>query len=605
VALTDQATPTGLRGLGVVGIRVSTADINGDLYPDLLTRGMGLVGKREDFAVGTRQTFVLRNDLKANGTFADVTEQSGLLQTRDGQNGRQAQVLVLGDADNDGDDDAFAGLYLGSPDQDKFAGDSSELMLADGAGKFALTEASPWAQSALRGGLTAASWVDYDRDGKLDLWLGYNAFGGASLPDRLLRGNGDGTFADVTAQEGLLTKSRTLANLRAGTAHYSTWGTAACDLDNNGEAELLSVSYGRYFNAAWFPGFLEGSSRYTNLNFATHLAQDSNNDWCSNWNAQCYCADNPTAEDCEQCGAPEVNCKQLKAAFGGTYRWNHSTDREAWRLGGNTGTIVCADLDADGDLDLVESTIVHPDVGPSSDPSRIVRNDGGSPPDFVHLLVSDSGVGHSGEDDTGDITAAVLDFDNDGRLDILLVGSEYPGTRAKLYHQLPDGKFADVTEAVGLDHPHASGAAVADFDRDGDLDIAMGHSRSRCSSSPKECWPTEEVHFWRNDVGNQRNWLQLKLIGTGGSNRSAIGARVTVQTAQRTQTFEVSGGHGHFGVQHDLVVHAGLGDACEATVTVRWPDAAGSTQTWRLGAGRLHVLTQGEAEPGYPVGWPE
>jgi len=594
VGLSDARTETGLAALQVVGIRLSVTDLDGDDYPDLYARGMANQGKREPFGSPGRQMFLLRNDFKASGKWQDVTESSGLLRTRDDNNGRQGQIGVFGDVDNDGDLDAFVGLWAPAS-KDGFAQDHSEVLLNDGKGQFALTPTADFGKAALRGGLTAASFVDYDRDGKLDLWLGYNDFNGKSNPDRLFHGSGDGQFSDTTVSEGLMTKPYgKLSDIRAGLADHPTWGTAACDLDNNGDPELLSVSYGRYFNAAWFPGFLAGDKRYSNQAFATHLHQDDNNDWCSNWNAQCHCADNPTAEGCDTCGPPEVNCVALKAAFGGQYRWSHQYDREAWRLGGNTGTVLCADLDADGDLDLVESTIVHPDVGPTSDPTRIIRNDGGNLPLFSHLSVEQTGFGHTwpdgNADDTGDISAAVLDFDNDGRLDIVVAGGEYPGTRAKLFHQQPDGRFVDVTQAIGLDHPHASAVAVADFDRDGDVDIVLGHSRSRCSLSPKECWATEEVHLWRNDIGNQRNWLQLKLVGQDGSNRSAIGARVTVKTADRTQTFEVGGGNGHFGLQNDLVLHVGLGDACTAEVTVRWPDSALTTQTWTLGAGHLTVL---------------
>jgi hypothetical protein len=73
---------------------------------------------------------------------------------------------------------------------------------------------------------------------------------------------------------------------------------------------------------------------------------------------------------------------------------------------------------------------------------------------------------------------------------------------------------------------------------------------------------------------------------------AAIGARVTVRAtidgAEVVQTREVGGGHGHFGMQDDLVQTLGLGDACEATVTVRWPDGRTSQHTlavdraWRI-----------------------
>ena len=60
-----------------------------------------------------------------------------------------------------------------------------------------------------------------------------------------------------------------------------------------------------------------------------------------------------------------------------------------------------------------------------------------------------------------------------------------------------------------------------------------------------------------------------------------------------TQIREVGGGYGHYGAQNDLAVHFGLGTACEAEVTVRWPDAPQTTQTFTLPAGYAFTLVQG------------
>jgi hypothetical protein len=77
------------------------------------------------------------------------------------------------------------------------------------------------------------------------------------------------------------------------------------------------------------------------------------------------------------------------------------------------------------------------------------------------------------------------------------------------------------------------------------------------------------------------------------ANRSAIGARVEVTAGGITQTHDVEGGHGHYGAQDDLVQHFGLGTACEADVTIRWPDASLSTQTFHLVAGHRYRVVQG------------
>lgn len=611
----DITKESGLAEQDVVGIRLSGADLDGDLRPELFVRSMAGAGRREDFTSGKRLLFVLKAKSGPKGfAFDDITQSSAMLQTRDGADGRQAHVVVYGDADNDGDVDVFAGNSLPiDPAADKQPGDSSELMVNDGLGHFSLAKTQTFADPELRKSLTSASFVDYDRDGNLDLWLGYSTWGpkGADLPvaDQLLRGDGKGGFSIVTAAEGLMTLPwKKQSDVEAGTVHRITWGTAACDVNGDGAPDLLGVSYGRYFNSLWLNGvFGSNGPRFGDVRDETGFGRDDDDDWTSNWNAQCYCQENPKAADCATCKAPEVNCPALKKAFGGAYRWNHATDRKAYRLGGNTGTAACADLDRDGDLDFVFGSIVHPDVGRSSDPLRIALNDGQPLPQLSHLKSETSGLKHTfpgGQaDDVGDMTLAVADFDNDGRLDILVASSDYPGTKAKLFMQQDDGKYVEFTGPAGLKHPHAISPVVADFDRDGDLDVVMGHSRARCSMSPEECYPNEQVHAFRNLAANQANWLQIQLVGTGGSNRSAIGARVRVKAGGQWQMQELGGGFGHFGMHNDLVLHFGLGANCAVeAVEVRWPDAAGTTETFAfVRSNQLVRLTQGQKATAYPL----
>ncbi len=596
----------------VTGTSISAADINGDSFPDLSIRSSSGQGKREDWTPGKRAIWLLKNVTGSKGMqFSDVTKASGLTTTRDGADGREMQIVVFGDADNDGDVDVFCGdSMLSDQTKDQFKQDSSELMLNDGKGHFSLPPTASFATKDLRRSLGSASFVDYDRDGKLDLWLGYMTWGAGStpIPDQLVQGNGAGDFLATTVAEGLATTTYTQSHVEEGSAPHHTWCTAACDVDNDGEPDLLTTSYGRDFNTFWHGGFKgDGNARFVQQMHESHLDRDDNDDWTTNVNAQCYCHDNPTADECGKCGPPEVDCVQLKAAFGGTYRWNHPTDRKPYRLGGNTGLLTCADIDNDGDLDLVEGTIVHPDVGPSSDPTRIIRNDGGKDiPQFTHLHGEVSGLqrtwANGQADDVGDMAGAVFDFDNDGRQDVLIASSDYPGTHALLFHQKADGTFEEVPIDLGIDFKHSHGATVADFDRDGDLDVVLGHSTMRCNLSPSECFKTEEVHVFRNDMA-PGNYVQIQLEGTGGSNRSAIGAHVWVKAGGVTQMAEVSGGYGLFGQQNELVLHFGLGSACAIDeVKVRWPDGSLTTQTWNnVRANYLVKLTQGEAKPAYPL----
>ena len=281
------------------------------------------------------------------------------------------------------------------------------------------------------------------------------------------------------------------------------------------------------------------------------------------------------------------------------FRWTHAQDRNPFRLGGNSGATECVDIDNDGDVDLLTAEIVHWDVGSSSDPTELLFND--DSPDIKFTRPGNEATGLAFEHaikvawNDGIMTGSVFDFDNDGWADVYMGNSDYPGTHGLLSHQDSPGHFQPVPIGLGIDHHRSHGSAVADFDRDGDLDIIVGHSRARCDASqPDDCYPTMQIRFFENVIGQTGHFFQITLRGGAGTNTSAIGARVTAKTPSFTQMRDVEGGHGHYGAQDDLTLHFGLGDACTADVTVRWPDAALTTQTFTVQTGKRYTLTQGE-----------
>jgi hypothetical protein len=588
---------------GVDGIRLAAVDFDGDGWTDLAVRHASDAASdsseppaccsdqscAEGVICPVRRVWLLRN--RGDRTFEDVTSSSGILENRSETNpnlGRPAQVFAFGDVDNDGDLDVYTGRGDGETLPQV---ETSELMLNDGAGSFAFGPAESPLRILSGDSPSGAAFTDYDKNGLLDLWVTRNTHDGVPRPDALFAGTGSGGFVEVSDPAGLTTRPwMNVDDINAARAHSIGWGALACDLNGDGYPELLAASYGRAPNHLWQALGPDAAFAYQNRSIESGCAFDHRSDWTDNESARCYCTLNPDAEDCA--GVPEpqtIACNSPSDVF----RWNHSDDREPYRLGGNSGSTMCGDVDNDGDMDLLTTEIVHWDVGSSSDPSELLFNSGESDVRFERPGNEVTGLSreHAGIDwNDGDISGALFDFDNDGWLDVYIASSDYPGTRGLLFHQTTPGSFEAVPVDQGIDHTRSHGTAVADFDHDGDLDIALGHSRARCAS---DCYPTGQMRLFEN-LSPQGNWLQMTLTGRGGSNRAAIGARVTVRREDGVVvTQEVGGGHGHYGVQHDLTLHVGLGPACRAEVIIRWPDAAQTEETHALVSGYRFLIEQG------------
>ncbi len=601
----DQSDAIGLRELVVEGNRLSITDLDSDGWPDLAV-SRATNGLRDDFE-GTRQHHLLRNT--GGDGFEDVLESSGFSATRDGDVGRAWNFALWGDVDNDGDLDGLAIVAKHEVDADHpDLGDRSEVLLNDG-GSFTFAEADDlqavWANS------TSASLLDADRDGWLDLFVGnqYGVFGNhaTSEQDRYYQGRADGRFRDRTEQAGLSVDSGGIPGTATAAAYsadmgqnvrWATFGTTVCDTDGDGDADLLTQTYGRGLNQHWEnQGDGTFLSRTAESGWHSDLAEGGG-DYSTDQRFRCHCQGAGAAtEECQGVPNPIIGCTP-----GG---WTPGWDDQPHRLAGNTFSAACGDLDGDGDLDVATGEIRHWWTPGASDPSTVLWNDGGDVTGWERRPLEDIGLAleqTTNNWNEGDLTVAIADLDNDGHADILRPQSDYPDTHMRLFHNDGDGTFTQRAAEVGIDFQRAASVALSDFDQDGDLDVFTTFSRMRCDADCEHATP--EVHYFRNEVGHTRNTLQVRLVGTGGVNRSAIGARVAVTAGGRTQIQELGAGAGHQGVQHELMLSFGLGEACMAdSVTVTWPDVEATTETWEaIPANWAVTLRKGDEQPTWR-GW--
>ncbi len=575
-----------------VGNCIVSADLDGDDYADLIAlRGesdRGLIGDK-------RARFLLLNRPAEDGgsgrRFEDVPDLGGLLQSRDGTTDRGMSNAFLGDLDNDGDVDVIL-CPADFTSKSEFA-DPCSAFLNDGTARFTLAPESALDASGLPA--HSAALFDYDRDGILDFFVGgmgnwpYSGPGKTwNFGHKLFKGRGDGTFDDVSAAVGFPTKDGSSA---AGTSYRRSMGVTHCDLDGDGDQDVLTASYGREENHAWRN---EGGT-FVEVGHALGLDHDDREDYSDDESYRCYCAATQACDPAPP--APQVTCTQ----FGVPYLrgWYPGVTDQPYMLGGNNMGVTCHDVDDDDDMDVVFATIVHGDVGSSSDPTELILNpgDGGKftrpGNEVTGLLRPDmTGLGWN----HGDHMVTFADVDLDGRKDLYVAAIVYPQSRPWLWHQQPDGTFVEVAERAGLGpttNRDQLGATFVDMDRDGDLDLFTADYQAE----------DRALHAFENQVGAQQNSVRIKLVGKGAgySNGAGIGARVRVTAGDRTQTQEVKGGQGLSNVQNDLVLTFGLGAACEVDqVEVRWPDAGGTVTTYSaVRANYLVVLHEGEPHPEY------
>jgi hypothetical protein len=478
------------------GSGVAFFDFDNDGWPDIFQ----VNGSRlEGFPKGEEPVSHLYHN-NHDGTFADVTQSAGVALKGWGQG------VCAGDYDNDGWVDLFVTFW-----------GHNALLHNDGNGKFTdVTKKAGLWDDQVRWS-TGCAFVDYDRDGHLDLfvahyvdldlehtpepgssdlcrWKGLPVMCGPpglkGTHSQLYRNNGDGTFVDVSEKSGV-----------AKTPLYYCFTPLTLDFDNDGWPDV-------YVACDSTPSLL-----FHNNHNATFT--------------------------------------EMAVAAGVSY---NGDGREQAGMGTDA-----ADYDGDGWLDIIRTNF-------SDDTSTLYHN---SKDGTFSDATLEAGLGPNRQF-LGWGTLFV-DIDNDGWPDLFMAnGHVYPEVdsmglistfreRKVLYWNQHNGRFRDISldsgpGITGLFNGH--GVAAADFDNDGAVEILVNNSHDRPSLL--------------KNYGEHGNWILLKLEGTK-SNRDAIGARVTLRVGNHQQTQEVRSG-GSYVSQSDFRLHFGLGPASKVDlVEIRWP----------------------------------
>jgi len=501
-----------------VGAAASAGDFNNDGWLDLYVT---------DSDKGWPNHLYRNNK---DGTFTDVAVQAGVADLNN--DGGVSMDCVWGDYDNDG----WPDLYVVRWGYDVLFHNNRDGTFTDVTKKlFRRRDGSPgtdWANGC------AAIWLDFNLDGRLDLYVG-NYFDEFDLwhlkttrimhddfekarnagHNFLYRQNADGTFTEVGAAAGGVDDPGWTLGVGAGDLNNDGWPDLYCADDFGPDQLYLNNHNGTFTNVT---AIAIGFDTKKGMN--VEMGDVDNDGWLD-----IYVANITTAEYLQEGNMLWHN--NGPGPDGGVTFTDISLETGTYDGGWGWGAKFF-DYDNDGDLDIIAvNGFISAGAG-----------------NYWYDLASWSVKGQDVSDAKNWPTIGDRSF------------SGYERTRV----WRNDGRymFSERARELGLDSDRdGRGVVCFDFDNDGDLDVFVANQ-------------DQPPQLYRNNLSRSNHWLTVRLEGaaTPGNNRDAIGARVTAITANSRQFRERDGGNGYAG-QSDPRLHFGLGaDALIKLLEVRWPD---------------------------------
>ncbi|MCI0449268.1 MAG: FG-GAP-like repeat-containing protein [Chlorobi bacterium] len=379
---------------------------------------------------------------------------------------------------------------------------------------------------------------DYDNDGLIDIMVGnFNQ-------TLVLYKNNTTTYTIVTSVAGI---------------SFTSWGGSInwfdCNSDGRLDAVLGNDGVPYHYNYLFRNDNL---TSFTNVAYASGLTDSAStltiagSDYDNDGDIDLFCG--------SQTNLGASGTGLLYRNNGGSF--SDVTIASGIVTGNYTWGADWGDYDNDGDMDLYLANFTGL--------NQLYKNNGNGT--FTETAVS-LGLNDAGQS----FSCGWFDYDNDGDIDLYIAKSS---TAVDRLYQNNEGSFTDVAATVGTnDTRHSANITLGDYNNDGFLDIYLVNNGS-------------ENRLYKSNAGNSNKWVILKLRGVV-SNRSAVGARVTVKTGSWRQIREVQGGSGGKG-QNSLPVEFGIGGSSVIdSLIVRWP--SGNVQAFTSVAPNvIYSLVEGQ-----------